>query len=101
LPNRVRDAADAPPDPHDLSLDELALLPTLVKRVERLGTRSWLPFFPVDAGARERLELLARCWRPLTHGAVCPNGDFAEMLVGHEDWLGILESDLPRIIMPG
>jgi hypothetical protein len=100
-PGRVRGAADAPPDPDELSLDELALLPTLVKRVERLGTSSWLPFYPVAAGVKQRLGLLARLHRKLAGAIPCGADEFAELLDGHDRWVRSHVSAGPRIIMPG
>jgi hypothetical protein len=93
--------ADVAPDPGELALEDLARLPSLTKRVERLGTLSFSPLFQVRPEDRSRLALLDRVRSRLAEGAAADHGDVAELLFGHEAWLRSLTDDGPRIVMPG
>ena len=90
-----------PQDPDAFTLSELAALPTLAKRVERLGTISWVQFFPVAAGVKERLELLDRLSRKLLEGAECEAPEFADLLEGHEGFIEALSAKGPKVIGKG
>jgi hypothetical protein len=99
LPSVMVPPGTPPPDPDILSLDELARLPTLTKRVLKLGTVSWMPLFPVQAGVAKRLALLARIHRKLIRETVCAAREFAELLDGHQRALAGEGASSPVIII--
>lgn len=78
---------DVIPDPYDIPLEELALLPRLEKKVERIGTYSFLPLFQMQTRDRERLELAAKVWHKLTHRIVCAEREIEEVTGGHEAYM--------------
>jgi hypothetical protein len=94
------DAEGLTPNPDDLSFEELARLTTLTKRVERLNTYSWFPFYPVQTEEKDRLVLLAKVFEAFRNQTVLGATEFAELLDGHDPFLKRLTSDGPIIIRP-
>lgn len=88
------------PDPYDIGLDELARLPHLVKRVERIGTYSYLAFFNMFPQDAERLRLIAGLWRRLTHNCVCTQEELEALFSGHADYLDWKLKDTVVVIAP-
>ena len=91
--------AEVQPDPYDLSLSELASLPDLVKRVERIGTVSYLAFFNIYPRDTQRLKLLDGLQSRLTHCKPCSGAELAELFDGHDAYLDWKLNDPVRVIM--
>ena len=89
-----------PADPYELSLGELAMLPGLEKRVERLGTYSYLAFFQMFPRDRERLAFLSGLWLRLTKGLGCTEAEAERLTGGHDGYLAWKRGDTVRVIVP-
>lgn len=90
-----------PTNPYDISFEELAALPDLEKRVERIGTYSYMRIFrmfPEDSG---RLKFLAGIWKKLTHSEPCTPAEMGKLLGGHDEYLEWKLADAVLVIAPG
>ena len=93
-------AADATPDPYELTFGELAFLSGLEKRVERLNTLSYFSFFQMFPQDRERLALLARMKYRFDAGRACGEEDIRELSGGHAAYMAWKLCEPVKIIMP-
>lgn len=85
-------------DPYDITIEELHWITKQVKRVERCGTFSYLNFFNMFPEDQERIDLLAECWRKLTHGQILTEKELLKVTQGHEDYVNsILNSGVTVI----
>ena len=91
--------AEVQPDPYDLSLSELASLPGLVKKVERIGTNSYLAFFNIYPRDTERLKLLDGLLSKLTHSKPCAAGEMKTLLDGHDAFIAWKLDDPVKVIV--
>lgn len=87
-------------DPYELDVTELAMLPTLVKRVERIGTYSYLAFFQMFPEDRNRMALLADIWNSLAGGGNCPAEKIDELVSGHQAYLKWKNKETFKVIRP-
>ncbi|MDO4545118.1 MAG: hypothetical protein Q4C25_03085 [Bacillota bacterium] len=85
-------------DPYEITIEELAMLPTLEKRVERLGTYSYFPLFQMFPQDISRLTLLAKIQRKLEDGRVCTDEEGKQLTEGHEDYLKRKMQDTVKVI---
>ena len=85
-------------DPYDISLEELVQLSEMEKRVERLGTYSYLAFFHMYPEDKERLRLLFHLYRRLTHGNVCGLPEIKQLEEGHDFYIRQKTESAVRVI---
>jgi hypothetical protein len=86
LPAADRDH-DGIGDPYELSLAELANLPKLEKRLERLNTYSYVKLFSMFPEDKERLSFLSRIWHKLTHASICASMELRTLFESHDEYL--------------
>lgn len=87
-----------PHDPFDITIEELYRITKLTKKVERCGTYSYLAFFNMFPNDLKRVELLAVCWKKLTHKTTCNAGEVQAILDGHEAYMKSLHEDDVTVI---
>ena len=86
-------------DAYELTVAELAMLPRLTKRVERIGTVSYLAVYPMFPEDKERVALLAAVEGKLTRGEACTPEEARAMTEGHQAYLDWKTADPVTIIM--
>lgn len=86
-------------DPYDITLEDLARLPELEKKVERMGTYSYLAFFNLYPQDKKRLSLLAGMHKKLTHGRICADSEIEELKKGHDVYIGDKAEPQVRVIL--
>jgi len=87
-------------DPYELDVSELAMLPDLTKRVERIGTYSYLAFYQMFPEDKKRMKLLADVWSSLKDGCICTDDEVKELVDGHAAYLDWKTEDSFEVIMP-
>jgi hypothetical protein len=87
-------------DAYELTVEELALLPKLTKRVERIGTVSYLALYPMFPEDKNRLALLAEIHTKLTAGTPCTDDELKALTEGHGSYLDWKTADAVTVIMP-
>lgn len=85
-------------DPYEITLEELTELPILEKRIERLGTVSYMAFFHMMPEDRKRLNLLWKMENRIFHHYPCPDSEVAELKNGHDDFMVKGLDDGPVIV---
>lgn len=91
-------ALDEVGDPYDLTIEEIALLPSLKKRIERIQTYSYLSLYPVFPEERERLALLGQMKSKLDLGKLCSDEEIEKLISGHEAFLSYKLDDGVAVI---
>lgn len=86
-------------DPYELQIEEIFLLTTLEKRIERMGTYSYMALYPVYPEDRERLSLLSGIKTRLDLGRPCSDEEFGALVGRHDDYLRRKADDGVRVIM--
>lgn len=86
-------------NPYDLTVEELSLLHTLKKRIERMGTYSYLDLYPVFPRDRERLDLLSQVKTKLDLGMELGDKEAEALEQGHEPFVRYKSEDGVRVIM--
>ncbi|MEA4923047.1 MAG: hypothetical protein VB031_06720 [Eubacteriaceae bacterium] len=90
---------DIVPDPYEITLAELAMLPKMTKKVERIGTYSYLDFFQMMPEDRERIDLLCRIYEALASGCECSKEDACRLEKGHDEYMKCKGTDPVKVIM--
>ena len=85
-------------DPYELDLGELARLTGLVKRVERIGTVSYLAFFQMFPEDKERIALLYSVWFKLKNKKPCAPEEIKALVEGHEKYMAWKLDDGVKVI---
>lgn len=85
-------------DPFEITLAELDQMPALTKRIERLGTVSYMPFFRMMPEDRKRLHLLHTMQDKIYHHYPCLDSEVKELKEGHEAYLAYKNDDGPAVI---
>ena len=81
-----------------LRLAELDRMPSLSKRIERLGTVSYMPFFRMMPEDRKRLHLLHTMQEKIYHHYPCLDSEVKELKEGHDAYLAYKNDDGPAVI---
>ena len=89
---------EKPGDPYELTLDELIEMPSLTKRIERIGTYSYMPFFHMMPEDLTRLKLLSRMWSKIMHHYPCLESEVQQLKEGHGDFLKSKLEDRVKVI---
>ncbi|MCQ4637050.1 hypothetical protein NE619_09960 [Anaerovorax odorimutans] len=92
-------ALDEVGDPYDLTMEEIALLPSLKKRIERVQTYSYLKLYPVFPEERERLTLLGQMKTKLDLGKLCTDEEVEALISGHQRFIHYKLDDAVEVIM--
>lgn len=98
LPESRRNDNSAYGRPEELSLAELALLPQLIHKVERLGTVSTMQLIQCYPQDIARLQLLADMYEDIMLGVNCTESEIKALLDGHAEYLFFKQGDQVRII---
>ena len=85
-------------DPYDLTVEEIALLPSLTKRIERVMTYSFIRLFQMFPEDQSRMELLAELKNKLDLGISCEEEKVEELIRGHLPYLKHLNENKVLII---
>lgn len=86
-------------DPYELTVSELAILPTLEKRIERMHTYSYMELYPEFPRDRERLSLLGKMKEKLDLGIGCSDEEIEKLTDGHNDFVRYKKEDGVAVIM--
>lgn len=87
------------PDPNELSLAELAVLPVLQKRIERNGTLSYTALFRCFPEDRVRLALWGELNEKIECGQLCPTEKVSSLLRGHSEYMSFKAGYEVKVIM--
>ncbi len=86
-------------NPYDLKIEELSLLTTLKKRIERMQTYSYMDLYPVFPEDKKRLELLSHIKTKLDLGMTPAEEEIRTLVEGHGPFLQDKTEDLVKVIM--
>lgn len=86
-------------DPYDLKIEELFLLTTLKKRIERLRTYSYMDLYPVFPEDRQRLDLLSQIKTKLDLGMIPGDREIRELVEKHDAFIHDKTEEQVRVIV--
>ena len=78
---------DRKKDPFDISVEELYWVTLQYKKIERVGTETFINFFNMMPEDKKRFELLSRCWHKLTHDELCTDDEVKAVVEGHDAFI--------------
>lgn len=93
LPEAQKGEEQISDNPKALSLEELAMLPHLVRAIPRLGTMSYMPLFQASPYEAERLRLLADMQEKLLIGRPCTPEEELALQDGHAAYMASKKDD--------
>lgn len=85
-------------DPYDITVEELHWITKQVKKVERCGTFSYLNFYNMFPEDQKRIDLLAVCWKKLTHMTTCSEAEKKAVLEGHKAYVDSILNSGVKVI---
>lgn len=86
-------------DPYDLKIEELALLTTLKKRIERMQTYSYMDLYPVFPSDKKRLDFLSHIKTKLDLGMTPSEEEIRTLVQNHEAFMRDKTEDPVKVIM--
>ena len=78
---------DKKKDPYDITVEELYWATLQFKKIERVGTETYINFFNMMPDDKKRFELLSVMWHKLTHDELCTTAEIDELKGGHDAFI--------------
>ena len=78
---------DRKKDPYDITIEEMDWITYQYKKIERVGTETYINFFNMMPDDKERIALLARMWNKLTHDTLCTDEEIRALKEGHDAFI--------------
>ena len=100
LPDSQKEAQTLP-DPNELNLTELAMLPDLERAIPRFGTLSFMPLFRTSPYEAERLKFLADIQEKLLIGLDCSEDEEKILRKGHQDFIRFKQENNDVVVIKG
>ena len=100
LPDSQKEAQTLP-DPNELNLTELAMLPDLERAIPRFGTLSFMPLFRTSPYEAERLKFLADIQEKLLIGLDCSKDEEKILRKGHQDFVRFKHENDDVVVIKG
>ena len=86
-------------DPYDISIEEMEWITHQYKKIERVGTETYINFFNMMPEDKERITLLARIWHKLTHDTLCTDAEKKALIEGHDAFIDRKLHDPVKVII--
>ena len=89
---------DRKKDPYDITVEELYWCTLQYKKIERVGTETYINFFNMMPDEKKRFELLARMWHKITHDTLCTEAEIKTLKDGHDDFINKKLTDPVEVV---
>lgn len=85
-------------DPYDITIEEMYWITLQYKKIERVGTETYINFFNMMPEDKKRIELLSRMWHKITHDTLCTEAELKELTEGHDAFIDRKLTDPVQVI---